>query len=71
MKAFVIIPLLAFALPAYAQHEGHSQAQRQDHSQHQMQAEPASPTATPDSSLPGPTPEERDDPRLHRALAGC
>ena len=59
MKALAIVSLLAFALPAYAQHEGHSQTQMQDHSQHQMEAEPASPTPASDSSLPEPTAEAR------------
>lgn len=58
MKKLAIIPLLLSALPAYAQHEGHGQAQ--DHLQHQMQAQPASRATTPDPTLPEPTAEERE-----------
>ncbi|MGH8027170.1 MAG: hypothetical protein ACREO0_10635, partial [Pseudoxanthomonas sp.] len=59
MRALAIVPLLLSALPAYAQHEGHSQAQMQDHSQHRMEVQPASPGAMPASPLPEPTAEER------------
>jgi copper resistance protein B len=58
MKALALLPLLSFALPVHAQHEGHCPAQRQDHSRHQTAAEIPPPATTP-SSLPVPTAEER------------
>ncbi|HEY5972274.1 MAG TPA: copper resistance protein B [Pseudoxanthomonas sp.] len=57
MKAFVTAILALFALPVYAQHEGHGQPVPQDHSQHQTETKPEEPRATP-SLLPEPTAEE-------------
>lgn len=58
MKALTIALLTSFALPAYAQHEGHGQPAPQDHSQHQVETKPEEPQAAP-SPFPEPTAEER------------
>lgn len=51
MKAFALVLLASFALPAHAQHESHTQGTARDHSQHQAQAVP--------SAFPEPTAAER------------